>query len=192
MMHSPKWAALVLAALMAILIPVGAAAQTTNGGASTTRAAVTQDVTRTVNTFTNVPVAGTTAGGGTFRGVVDIVNFRVIDGQLTAIGELSGRVFDAEGDFVRTITDQRVRLPIAIGARSTCDILHLKLGPLDLDLLGLKIHLDRIVLDITAEAGPGNLLGNLLCAIAHLLDRGLDLDAVLRDLLRAILGVFQL
>jgi hypothetical protein len=34
--------------------------------------------------------------------------------------------------------------------------------PLDLNLLGLAIHLDRILLDITAQSGPGNLLGNLL------------------------------
>jgi hypothetical protein len=30
--------------------------------------------------------------------------------------------------------------------------------------------LSRIVLDITAESGAGNLLGNLLCAVAGLLD----------------------
>jgi hypothetical protein len=44
------------------------------------------------------------------------------------------------------------------------------LGPLDLSLLGLAVHLDRVVLDITANSGPGNLLGNLLCAVAGLLD----------------------
>ena len=53
---------------------------------------------------------------------------------------------------------------------ATCDILHLNLGPLDLDLLGLVIHLDEVVLDIVAESGAGNLLGNLLCAVAGLLD----------------------
>jgi hypothetical protein len=46
----------------------------------------------------------------------------------------------------------------------------LTLGPLDLNLLGLQVHLDRVVLDITAQSGPGNLLGNLLCSVAHLLD----------------------
>jgi hypothetical protein len=39
-----------------------------------------------------------------------------------------------------------------------------------LNVLGLKVHLNRVVLDITAVSGPGNLLGNLLCAVAHLLD----------------------
>jgi hypothetical protein len=44
------------------------------------------------------------------------------------------------------------------------------LGPLDLNLLGLQIHLDKIVLDITAQSAPGNLLGNLLCDVAALLN----------------------
>ena len=33
-------------------------------------------------------------------------------------------------------------------------------------------------LDITAESGPGNRLGNLLCAVAGLLDRDRPLTAV--------------
>ena len=49
--------------------------------------------------------------------------------------------------------------------------MRLVLGPLDLNLLGLRIQLSRVVLNITAEPGPGNLLGNLLCAITGLLDR---------------------
>jgi hypothetical protein len=69
---------------------------------------------------------------------------------------------------------------------ATCPILHLELGPLDLDLLGIQVHLDRVVLDITAVPGPGNLLGNLLCAIAGLLD-GVDLGGVLGNLLQSLI-----
>jgi hypothetical protein len=32
------------------------------------------------------------------------------------------------------------------------------------------VHLNQVVLDITAQQGPGNLLGNLLCGVAGLLD----------------------
>jgi len=63
-------------------------------------------------------------------------------------------------------------------AAGTCDILHLTLGPLDLNVLGLMVHLDRVVLDITAQQGPGNLLGNLLCAVTGLLDRGGPLNGI--------------
>jgi hypothetical protein len=46
-----------------------------------------------------------------------------------------------------------------------CQILDLTLGPLDLNLLGLLIHLDPIHLRITAERGAG-ILGDLLCGLA--------------------------
>ncbi|WP_331234966.1 hypothetical protein [Natronorarus salvus] len=51
-----------------------------------------------------------------------------------------------------------------------CPILTLDVGPIFLDLLGLQVDLSRIELDITAVAGEGNLLGNLLCAVANLLN----------------------
>ena len=69
---------------------------------------------------------------------------------------------------------------------AVCPILHLELGPLDLNLLGLRVQLNQVVLDITAIPGPGNLLGNLLCAIAGLLD-GVDLGGILGDLLRNLI-----
>ena len=69
---------------------------------------------------------------------------------------------------------------------TVCPILHLELGPLDLNLLGLRVQLNQVVLDITALPGPGNLLGNLLCAIAGLLD-GVDLSGVLGNLLQNLL-----
>ena len=55
---------------------------------------------------------------------------------------------------------------------AACDILNLVLGPLDLNILGLQVSLQRVVLDIVAVAGAGPLLGNLLCAVAGLLDGG--------------------
>ena len=64
------------------------------------------------------------------------------------------------------------------------------LGPLDLNLLGLEVHLDTVHLNITAVPGPGNLLGNLLCAIAGLLDGPSPLSgiAALLNRVLAILG----
>jgi hypothetical protein len=74
---------------------------------------------------------------------------------------------------------------------ASCDILNLVLGPLDLDLLGLQVHLDQVVLDIVAQSGAGNLLGNLLCAVAGLLDPTSPLEGLLTQLtglLNQILG----
>jgi hypothetical protein len=58
---------------------------------------------------------------------------------------------------------------------STTDILTLSLGPVDLNLLGLDVELDNcnngpVTVAISAESGPGNLLGNLLTRLAGLLD----------------------
>jgi len=52
------------------------------------------------------------------------------------------------------------------------------------------VTLNEVILDVTAVSGPGNLLGNLLCAVAHLLDGTPNLT-VLDQLLaqiNAILG----
>ena len=83
--------------------------------------------------------------------------------------------------------DQAVRAPVAI-AQASCEILDLVLGPLHLDLLGLVVDLNRVLLTITAESGPGNLLGNLLCAVTHLLD-GTPTAGGLAALLNSILAL---
>lgn len=76
----------------------------------------------------------------------------------------------------------------------SCQVLDLVLGPLDLDLLGLQVHLDTVHLNITAQGGPGNLLGNLLCAVAGLLDGSTGLNGILNGIvtllnqLLAVLG----
>ena len=72
-----------------------------------------------------------------------------------------------------------------------CPILHLVLGPLDLNLLGLVVHLDTIVLDLTAIPGAGDLLGNLLCAIVGLLDTPSAPTDILADLLNALVALLE-
>ena len=81
--------------------------------------------------------------------------------------------------------------PAAAGVTAaSCDILNLVLGPLDLNLLGLEVHLKQVVLDIIATSGAGNLLGNLLCAVAGLLDGGAALGQI-AALLNQILGILN-
>ena len=133
------------------------------------------------------PVTGTLANGGAFTGALNLTKVAVQNGQLVGIGTLTGTLTDAVGTVLGTV-NQAVTLPIT--ASGTCAILHLTLGPLDLNLLGLMVHLNQVVLNIDAQSGPGNLLGNLLCAVAHLLDGtgGLGgISAILNRIL-AILG----
>jgi hypothetical protein len=134
-----------------------------------------------------IPVRGTSPSGN-FIGTLDLARFAFQDGQLVAVGLLTGRIVDSAGNTVRTVTEHLVTLPLTAG-RGSCTILHLELGPVDLDLLGLMVHLDKVVVDITAVQGPGRLLGNLLCAIANLLNNNVGggaLAAVLNDLLRLL------
>lgn len=72
-----------------------------------------------------------------------------------------------------------------------CQVLNLVLGPLHLDLLGLVVDLNQVHLTITAQQGPGNLRGNLLCAVAGLLNGPTGLNAILTqiaNLLNQLLG----
>jgi len=75
-------------------------------------------------------------------------------------------------------------------ANGVCDILHLMIGPIHLDLLGLVVDTSRICVSITAVEGPGNLLGNLLCSLSDLLNnRGNNGNAELvlvRNILRVL------
>jgi hypothetical protein len=134
-----------------------------------------------------IPVSFT-SGAGSFTGVYEVQRFAVRNGALTAIGSLTGTVRNAAGAIVGTVSLNNLSLPVQT-IQGTCQILHLELGPLDLNLLGLQVHLDRIVLDISAQSGSGNLLGNLLCDIANLLNRGTTPLSQLVDLLNQVLSL---
>jgi hypothetical protein len=123
---------------------------------------------------------------GNFTGVFSLSRFVVQNGQVAAVGTLTGTVTNATGQTVGAIV-QNLTLSL-INIRATCDILHLELGPIDLNLLGLVVHVDKIVIDIDAQSGPGNLLGNLLCAVAHLLDANGPLSQLV-NLLNQILAL---
>ena len=116
-----------------------------------------------------VPITGTIPGVSSFVGQFTLTGFQVVNGTLNAVGTLSGTLTNLVTGATQSVI-QTIQLPLASASSATCQILHLVLGPLDLSLLGLNVHLNQVVLDITATPGPGNLLGNLLCAVAHLLD----------------------
>ena len=130
-----------------------------------------------------IPVTGA-GGGAVFAGTFQLQKFATDQGQLVATGLLTGVVTSAAG--VTTSVVRTVALPAAV-TQTSCAILHLDLGPLNLDLLGLQVNLNRIILDITAQAGAGNLLGNLLCAVTNLLNDPTGLSKLLNSIL-AILG----
>jgi hypothetical protein len=128
-------------------------------------------------------VKGKTSDGGKLGGTFTPLKFKNRSGVPSAKGVLDGVITHADGSKskftairwleVTKINGKSLSGATASGAQlAACDILNLVLGPLDLNVLGLEIHLNRVVLDIIAVPGPGNLLGNLLCAVAGLLDGG--------------------
>ena len=147
----------------------------------------------------SVPVTGTVrpdanpAASAALTGTFAIQKFVKNGDGVDAVGTLTASFTDPATSAVRTIVTQAsipvdrqasggpvtqaeaaaddvpVRGP-AVAEQPACDVLHLVLGPLDLNLLGLRIQLNQVVLDITAVPGAGNLLGNLLCAIVGILD----------------------
>jgi len=76
----------------------------------------------------------------------------------------------------------RLAVPSGQSPTATTQILNLHLGPIDLNLLGLRVQTSEICLNISAQSGPGNLLGNLLAGVAGLLDQGLPLNQILGGL----------
>jgi len=112
---------------------------------------------------------------------------QLMDSQLTALtGGLTGLLNGALG----AATSQAATPSAPAG-----NILHLALGPVDLTLLGLNVHLDNcnngpVTVDVSAVPGAGNLLGNLLSGLSHLLDHNplnaAAIDAVLADITNVI------
>ena len=130
-----------------------------------------------------IPITGS-GPNSTFSGVFNITKFAVRSGQLVAVGTLTGQLTNTATNVTRTVTKQ-VAIPVA-AAQGTCTILDLTLGPLDLNLLGLRVQLNQVHLVITAQQG-GGLLGDLLCAVANLLSGGSPLTSLV-NLLNQILG----
>ena len=152
-----------------------------------------------------IPVAGTAVGelGSPlkFAGTFTLQRFAVgDDGKVVAVGMIAGTVTDELNNVVKSGL-QNVSIPVVVGGGTTatraaaisaaavCPILHLDLGPLALDLLGLNVNLSQVVLDITAVSGAGNLLGNLLCAVAGLLDNPTGLAAILNQIAGILAGL---
>ncbi len=153
-----------------------------------------------------VHVNGMTKSGKQFSGTLGIQRFVAAHGKAWAVGTLKGKLGG------QNVTRYGVMMPAnltgapsgkARGAQS-CPVLHLVLGPITLNLLGLVVTLgggpqmnQPIVLDITAISGPGNLLGNLLCGVSNLLNSGGTLSQLQSDIqaltatLNGLLGILS-
>jgi hypothetical protein len=157
--------------------------------------AVAPKVTALPALYTVHHVNGVTKDGKKFSGSYAIQRFIVRGHRVVAYGTLRG-FFNG-----RHVTRYGVKMPAGLNgdtgtgstpaarAAASCPILHLVLGPINLNLLGLQVTLgggpqanQPIVLDITAVSGNGNLLGNLLCGLTNALNQGGVLGQLSNDL----------
>lgn len=147
-----------------------------------------------------VQITGTSDNGGTFTGTFTTKSAKADPSApkgVAVVGDLTGQLTgqpgnpQGQGRGTQDVNRQDLALPVSQVQQAGCEILDLVLGPLDLNLLGLQVHLDTVHLNITAVPGAGNLLGNLLCAIAGLLDPSGNITDLLQfvNLLNQLLGL---
>lgn len=136
----------------------------------------------------SVFVNAKSTAGDLVNGIFTIKNFSNVNGQLTATGVFNGTQTSAATGAVTQIENATSSAAVA-GVDPSCQILNLTLGPLNLNILGLVVSIPNpVVLNITAVPGAGNLLGNLLCDVANLLNGtglsglGTLLDTLVTDL----------
>ena len=117
---------------------------------------------------------------------------------ITSVSLVNG-VLVATGTATATIKGRTTTVPFSAPvditlaqnqpAGTTCPVLDLHLGPINLNLLGLDVTTSAICLTITATQG-GGLLGDLLCGLGQGLASGLTLNQALAASpdLNALLG----
>jgi hypothetical protein len=159
--------AAVVASLALVAVGVPAASAASTNGAS-------PQVTDAGPLYT-MPMTGVAKNGKKFTGSYAIYRFTVKNGKVWSVGTLTGKLDN------RHVKRGNVMMPASLtgddtntaqtSQAATCTVLHLVLGPINLNLLGLHVTLggglnanQPIVLDITAVRGEG-LLGDLLCGL---------------------------
>jgi hypothetical protein len=162
-----------------------------------------------------LPLSAVGNGGVTFNGTVAVQRFVERDGQLFAIGAVSGTLYGPAGPMGTSIY-LPVAFPVHIsngliaraergaihpasmsvrdyGARvifaqaSTCGVLHLALGAVNLNLLGAAVTTTPVTIDINGDtAGP---LGNLVCTALSTLNNVVGVVKLLNSILGLVTGL---
>jgi hypothetical protein len=152
-----------LAALVAVAALAFAASASSAGAPSASQQATPQ-TTATTTTTTQV---------GAVNVRLQVRKFVRRAGRLYAVGTAISR-FTPSADKAadvpsattrKAFTARVVKIRKFSSAQRICPVLDLTLAPLDLELLGLFVHLDRVHLTITADSN-GGVLGSLLCGLA--------------------------
>jgi NADH:ubiquinone oxidoreductase subunit K len=144
-----------------------------------------------------VPLTGTVVSGGTFTGSFSISRFENRGGTIHAVGTVSGVVI---GPSARSGISGPLALPVTVTsdqplatqsalavaqAQVPCQI-HVSFGGLTLNLLGVDVTLNPVMLDLVAGSGP---LGNVVGQICTLLNTAGNVVGLVTNLLNTLLGL---
>ena len=144
-----------------------------------------------------LPIAGSVATGGAFTGTLSILRFEARGSQVVAIGMVTGSVAG-----VGTALVGPVALPVVVGPggqgaaastslvaqqQATCQALHLEIGAVNLNLLGLQVTTLPVSIDISADSAAP--LGNLACTILETLNNVVGLVDLVNQLLGLLTGL---
>jgi hypothetical protein len=169
-------AGLATLALGAVAVPVASAA---NGTA-------TPGSAKSVPALKTIPIHGAAKNGKQFKGTYAIQRYVARGNKAYAVGTLKGTLNNQHVTRYNVMMPATLAGPPATSSTSAkkaavaCTVLNLQLGPIDLNLLGLRVQLFGgtnpasplpVSLLITAVPGNGNLLGNLLCGLTGALNQ---------------------
>ncbi len=112
-----------------------------------------------------VPIAAGASTGGTFSGTLALTSFAVQNGQLVALGTVTGMASGAGAATTSVITN--VALPVTMG-QASCQALNMTLGPATVTVTSLQLSINQVVVDLTAQTGAPSALSTLLCSGANL------------------------
>jgi len=136
-----------------------------------------------------------TSAAGAFTGTFSVDRFEVRDNAIVAVGIIRGSVAGTGSVLVG-----EVAAPVTVGAASaraaasnaavaqaTCQVLHLDIGAVNLNVQGLVLATQPIGIDLSGDSAAP--LGNLVCTIQSTLNNVVGLVDLLNQLLGVLTGL---
>lgn len=145
-------------------------------------------------------ITGTTQGGAAFAGTLTFERFIVRDNQVYAMVWVSGSLTSPTGvPLGTTLVRVAVQVKVEPGlqgltgdrgantqGRQPCDVLHLEVGAINLNVLGLQVTTLPIGIDLVGGEG---VLGQLICTILETIGNVIGLVNLLNQLLGLLGGL---
>jgi hypothetical protein len=153
-----KWFHLVVISVVAAVAALSVAASTTSAGTRVSKASAASGVEQLGNVSVTLKINKFVRRGTHLVALGTAVSHF----QPTSVNPAGLAPATTTKAFTATVAGVRTFQ----SAQRICPILSLTLARLDLNLLGLIVHLDRVHLTITANS-RGGVLGSLFCSLAH-------------------------